>query len=94
VELAAKDSDSYRNHLRISEAQLDFLLQKVSHLIQKADTLRPALPAKQIENHPSLSRNRNLFSYLSTLYRVQTCSISLMIPEVSKAIYDILDMYI
>jgi hypothetical protein len=41
------DSDSYRNNLRMSEAQLDFLLQKVSLLIQKADTfLRPALPAK------------------------------------------------
>jgi hypothetical protein len=47
VELAAEDSDSYRNRLRMSEAQLDFLLQKVSPLIQKADTfLRPALPAK------------------------------------------------
>jgi hypothetical protein len=43
---AAEDSDSYRNHLRISEAQLDFL-QKVSPLIQKADIFfRPALPAK------------------------------------------------
>jgi hypothetical protein len=39
VELAAEDSDSYRNNLRISEAQLDFLLQKHSPLIQKADTL-------------------------------------------------------
>jgi hypothetical protein len=29
VELAAEDSDSYRNHLRMSEAQLDFFLQKV-----------------------------------------------------------------
>ena len=47
VELAAEYSDSYRNHLRMSEAQLDFLLKKVSPLIQKADTfLRPALPAK------------------------------------------------
>jgi glycerol-3-phosphate dehydrogenase len=31
----AEDSDSYRNHLRMSEAQLDFLLQKVSPLIQR-----------------------------------------------------------
>jgi hypothetical protein len=46
VELAAEDSDSYRSHLRMSEAQMEFLLQKVSPLIQKADTfLRPALPA-------------------------------------------------
>jgi hypothetical protein len=45
VELAAEDCDSCGNHLRMSEAQLDFLLQKVSPLIQKADTfLRPALP--------------------------------------------------
>jgi hypothetical protein len=44
---AAVDSESYRNNLRMSEAQLNFLLQKVSPLIQKADTfLRPALPAK------------------------------------------------
>jgi hypothetical protein len=35
-----------RNVLMMSEAQLDFLLQKVSPLIQKADTfLGPALPA-------------------------------------------------
>jgi hypothetical protein len=47
VELAAEDSDSHRNNLRMSETQLDFLLQKVSPLMQKADTLlRPALPAK------------------------------------------------
>ena len=47
VELAAEDSDSYRNRLRMSEAQLDFLLQKVSPLIQKADTfLRTAFPSK------------------------------------------------
>jgi hypothetical protein len=46
-ELAAEDYDSYRNHLRMSEAKLYFLLHKVSPLIQKADTfLRPALPAK------------------------------------------------
>jgi hypothetical protein len=44
---AAEDSDSYSNNLKMSEAQLDFLLQNVSPLIQKADIfLRPALPAK------------------------------------------------
>jgi len=96
VELAAEDSDSYRNHLRMSEAQLDFLLQKVSPLIQKADTfLRPALPAKlklQITLH--YLATGTCFRTLSALYRVPTCSISLMIPEVCKAIYDILDEFI
>jgi hypothetical protein len=43
VKLAAEDSDSHRNNLSMSEVQLDFLLQKVSPLIQKADTfLGPA----------------------------------------------------
>jgi hypothetical protein len=96
VELAAEDSDSYRNHLRMSEAQLDFLLQKVSPLIQKADTfLRPALPAKlklQITLH--YLATGTCFRTLSALYRVPTCSISLMIPEVCKAIYYILDEFI
>jgi len=96
VELAAEDSDSYRNHLRMSDAQLDFLLQKVSPLIQKADTfLRPALPAKlklQITLH--YFATGTCFCTLSALYRVPTCSISLMIPEVCKAIYDILDEFI
>jgi len=96
VELAAEDSDSYRNHLRMSEAQLDFLLQKVSPLIQKADTfLRPALPAKlklQITLH--YLATGTCFRNLSALYRVPTCSISLMIPEVCKAIYYILDEFI
>jgi hypothetical protein len=34
------------------------------------------------------------FRTLSALYRVPTCSISLMIPEVCKSIYDILDEFI
>jgi hypothetical protein len=73
---AAEDSDSYRNHLRMSEAQLDFLLQKVSPLIQKADTfLRPALPTKlklQITLH--YLATGTCFRILSALFRVPTCS--------------------
>jgi hypothetical protein len=73
---AAEYSDSYRNHLRMSEAQLDFLLQKVSPLIQKAGTfLRPALPAKlkmQITLH--YLATGTCFRILSALYRVPTCS--------------------
>ena len=38
VEFAAEDSDRYRNHLRMSEDQLYFLLKKVSPLMQKADS--------------------------------------------------------
>jgi len=82
AELAAEDSDSYMNHLRMSEAQLDFLLQKVSPLIHKADTLRPALPAKlklQITFH--YLATGTCFDTLSALYRVPACSISLMIPD-------------
>jgi hypothetical protein len=96
VELASEDSDSHRNNLRMSETQLDFLLQKVSPLIQKTDTfLRPALPAKlklQITLH--YLATGTCFRTLSALYRLPTCSISLMIPEVFKAIYDILDEFI
>jgi hypothetical protein len=96
VELAAEDSDSYRNHLRMSETQLDFLLQKVSHLIQKADTfLRPALTTKlklQINLHYFVTET--CFRTLRALYRVPTCSISLMIPEVCEAMYNILDEFI
>ncbi|KAF2893157.1 hypothetical protein ILUMI_13014 [Ignelater luminosus] len=33
VELAAENSESYRNHLKMSEAQLDALLEKVGPLI-------------------------------------------------------------
>jgi hypothetical protein len=96
VELAAEDSDSYRNHLRISEAQLDFLLHKRCPLTQKADTfLRPALPTKlklQITLH--YLATGTCFRTSSVLYTVATCGISLMIPEVCKAIYDILDVFI
>ena len=80
----------------MSEAQLDFLLQKVSPLIQKADTLlRPASLAKlklQITLH--YLATGTCFRNLSALYTVPTCNISLMIPEVCKAIYDILDEFI
>jgi len=96
VELAAEDSDSYRNRLRMSEAQLDFFLQKVSPLIQEADTfLRPALPEKlQLQITLHYLATGACFRTLSALYRVPTCSISLMIPEVCKTIYDILDEFI
>jgi hypothetical protein len=73
---AAEDSDTYRNHLRMSEAQLYLLLQKVSPLIQKADTfLRPALPTKlklQISLH--YLATGTCFRILSDLCRVPTCS--------------------
>jgi hypothetical protein len=96
VELAAEDSDSYSSRLRMSEAQLDFLLQNVSYLIQKADTfLRPALSAKlklRITLH--YLATGTCFRTLSTPYGVPTCSISLIIPKVCKAIYDILDYFI
>jgi hypothetical protein len=73
---AAEDSDSYRNHLRMSEVQLDFVLQKVIPLIQKADIfLRPALPAKrtlQITLH--YLATGTFFRILSALYGVPTCS--------------------
>ncbi|KAJ8931159.1 hypothetical protein NQ314_015973 [Rhamnusium bicolor] len=96
VEFAAEDPDSYRNHLRMSEAQFDFLLQKVSPSIQKADTfLRIALSAKlklQVTLH--YLATRTCFLTLNALYRVPACSISLMIPEVCKAIYEVLDEFI
>jgi hypothetical protein len=73
---AAEDSDSYSNNLRMSEAQLDFLLQNVSPLIQKADTfLRPALPAKiKLQITLNYLTRGTCFRILSALYRVPTCS--------------------
>jgi hypothetical protein len=93
VELAAENSDSYRNHLRMSKAQLDFFLQKVIPLIEKADIfLRPALPAKlKLQITLYYLPTGTCFGTLSALYRVPTCSISLMIPEDCKAVYDVSD---
>ncbi|KAJ8932584.1 hypothetical protein NQ314_014575 [Rhamnusium bicolor] len=80
----------------MSEAQFDFLLQKVSPSIQKADTfLRIALPAKlKLKVTLHYLATGTCFRTLSALYRVPACSISLMIPEVCKEIYGVLDEFI
>ena len=62
VELAAEYSDSYRNHLRMSEAQLDFLLKLVLWYRRSTPSWDQLCLQNLNCNHPSLSRNRDLFS--------------------------------
>ncbi|KAJ8926997.1 hypothetical protein NQ314_020558 [Rhamnusium bicolor] len=69
---------------------------KVSRSIQKAGTfLKTSLPAKlklQVILHYLATGTR--YRTLSALDRVPACSISLMIPEVCKAICEVLDEFI
>lgn len=95
-ELAIEDTEAYRNHLRMDEANFELLLQKVIPKIQKQNTLlRDALPAclKLQVTLRYLATGDN-FSTLSGLYRVPKNSISQFLPDVCEAIYDCLQEYI
>lgn len=96
VELAREDLDAYKNHLRMSEQKFEELLQKVSPLIQKKNTLlRDSLPARvKLQVVLRYLATGDSFSSLSVLYRVPKNSISQFLPEVCKAIYESLEDFI
>jgi hypothetical protein len=72
------------------------LLQKVSGVIQRSDTvMREAIPARvMLELVLSYLATGNSYRSLSHFFRVSKPAISLFTPEVLDAIYDCLKEYI
>lgn len=95
-ELATEDQLEYRSFMRITPDQFEFLLQKISHLIQKEDTImRTAIPAKiKLELTLSFLATGNSYRSLSHFFRVWKPAISLFVPEVLDALYECLKDYI
>ncbi|XP_054744317.1 uncharacterized protein LOC129248716 [Anastrepha obliqua] len=89
-ELLVHDEQSYRNFLRVSKSQFDYLLSLIANEIQRSDsTMRAAIPAaeKLALTLRFLSTGE---SYVSLDYqiRVSKSSISIIVPEVCSALYN------
>ncbi|XP_060808111.1 uncharacterized protein LOC132903550 [Amyelois transitella] len=95
VEMREEDIDGYKNHLRMLPHQFDELLSKVESAIKKQDThMRNAIPPKvKLEvTLRYLATGDSLYT-LEALHRVARSTISLFIPEVCDAIYNVLKDY-
>lgn len=91
-ELRSTDSQQYRNFLRMSENNFDFLLDLVTPLIQKQDTtMRKSIPAgERLAITLHFLATGQSFKSLQFLFRVPQNTISTIIPEVLDAIYTVL----
>ena len=95
-EWAVSSPRDYRDHLRMSEPQFEYLLERVSPQIQKRDTwFREALPARtKLEMSLHYLASGDCFDSLSALYRVPECTFSVFFPEVCRAVYESLKDFI
>lgn len=91
-ELKAEDPTMYKNFVRLSAQDFELLLQKVSPIIQKLDTvMRKAIPP-QVRLLLTLRYLATGDSYRSLMYlfRIPANTICTIIPEVCDAIYKVL----
>lgn len=95
-ELATEDQLEFRSFMRITPDQFEFLLQKISHIIQREDTImRTAIPARiKLELTLCFLDTGNSNRSLSHFFRVSKPAISLFVPEVLDALYECLKDYI
>lgn len=95
-EIYEEDPSEFRCVMRMTTEQFDNLLEKVSPLIQKADTImREALPARvKLEITLAYLASGTNFTMLSIFFRVSKSAISSFIPEVCKAISKCLQEYL
>ncbi|KAJ8959728.1 hypothetical protein NQ314_006152 [Rhamnusium bicolor] len=91
-----EDPESYRNHLRMSENQFEELYEKVKSKIEKQNTImREALPSRlKLQITLRYLATGDTYGTLEALYRVPRCSIGRFVPEVCKAIWEVLEEYI
>lgn len=95
-ELASKDPDSFKNHLRMSSELFETLLQYITLSIEKQNTImRDALPARlKLQITLRYLASGDSFASLQFLYRVPKCTISKFLPEVCDSIFSVLKNYI
>lgn len=95
-ELREEDPETYRNTMRMPNSKFDELLELVIPLIRKQDTnMRQAIPCKtKLEITLRCLATGDSFRSLSLLFRVPHNSISVFLPEVLAAIYEVLQPFI
>lgn len=96
MELRNSYPDDFKNLLRVSEDQFDFLLERVSPLVAKSDTnMRQAVSAKtKLQVTLRYLATGDSFKSLEFLFRVPKSTISKFIPEICEAIHKTLKEFI
>ncbi|KAF9406033.1 hypothetical protein HW555_013451 [Spodoptera exigua] len=91
-ELVAESSREFKKFTRMSKADFEYLLNKVSPLIAKQDTqLRKAVPAKiRLAITLRYLASGDDFESLHFLFKVSPQLISQIIPEVCRALNKVL----
>nr|XP_022905462.1 uncharacterized protein LOC111417424 isoform X1 [Onthophagus taurus] len=91
-ELRIEDSQQFRNFIRMSSTELEDLLFIVGPKIQKQDTVLRELISASEKLMVTLRFLATGDSYNSLMYlfRIPACTISIVVPEVCKAIFDTL----
>ncbi|XP_068082892.1 uncharacterized protein [Anabrus simplex] len=94
-ELKEEDPETYRNVLRMSPSKFQELLELVEPLIKKQDTkMREAIPCKiKLEITLRYLATGDSFRSLALLFRVSHNSISVFLPEVLAAIFEVLQPF-
>lgn len=91
-ELAEEDPERYKNFLRMNEETFNKLLAMLHSSITKKDTnMRQAVSSRdRLAITLRFLATGETYASLSTSLRVPACTISLIVPQVCKAIYDVL----
>lgn len=91
-ELKEQNQEMYKNFIRMSVEDFDYLLELVTPLIQKKDTvMRKALtPLERLCVTLRYLATGDSYKSLMYLFRIPANTISLIIPEVCDAIYSVL----
>lgn len=95
-ELKKEDPETHNNVLRMTAPQFQQFLDLVEPLIRKQDsTFRQAIPCKtKLEITLRYLATGDSFRSLALLFRVPHNTISVFLPEVMAAIYEVLQPYI
>jgi len=96
MELKSNFPEDFRNLLRMTECQFEYLLLRVTNIISKSDTnMRQAINAKtKLEVTLRYLATGDSFKSLEFLFRVPKNTISKFIPETCEAIYNELAEFI
>lgn len=91
-EIKAEDPEMYKNFVRLSAEDFEYLLEKVTPLIQKKDTvMRKAItPKERLLVTLRYLATGDSYKSLMYLFRIPANTISNIVPEVCDAIYSVL----
>lgn len=91
-ELLAEDASEFSKFCRMSPTDFDFLLNKIEPMIEKNQTrLRMPIPPKiRLALTLRYLATGDSYQSLHYLFKISTSAISLIIPEVCKAINSVL----